>query len=338
MILFVVLTTLGSVLFLFGFASLTSYPIKKNPFYAYVAIVPGIAITLRLLQLPDSYISILLSGTYTIISIAYITVLLKTKKTVPWFNRTFNIIIAIYLLFGTFHCLRFLRMLSSLPSGKPVQIINLGSQCISQLVTMILLSGINYCVLILIYKQLLHDLALDAKEKEAMLSRLKILAENDGMTGIFNRTTIEKHLDRRLKENNDSSGNLLILIDVDSFKAINDETGHESGDNVLIALARLFKDFVCDTGSAGRWGGDEFLILTTKANQEEVAECLQTLQDTVHDFPWDAIFDTTPHPTITISCGYVFFRTIDIKQDILRKADNYLYQAKKQGGDCSVGT
>ncbi|AEV28590.1 diguanylate cyclase (GGDEF) domain-containing protein [Sphaerochaeta pleomorpha str. Grapes] len=333
--IFIFLSTLGSVLFLFGLSQSIGYHVQKTPYYAYTGIVTSLALAVTILGLPKAYNTLLFSLACMFISYAYISLLAKGWKALPWLRRTFSMMIAIYILFAAFNLIRFL---ATLPLKDPIILLPEGNQSLSQIITMILLTGINFCILIVIYKKLLHDLFLDAEEKETMLAYLKILAENDGMTGIFNRTTIEKQLDTLLVSKDLDRGNLLLLIDIDSFKAINDETGHENGDNVLIALAGLFKNFFTDGGFTGRWGGDEFLIVVTDIPKDGIGKCLQSLMEAVHQHPWDSIFTHTPHPVVSISCGYVFFEEMVTKQELLRIADNHLYQAKKQGGDCAVGT
>jgi diguanylate cyclase (GGDEF)-like protein len=336
--LFFFLATLGSVLFLFGFIQLLGRPIPKTPYYIYVGCMAVASSSLTLLKVPGIYNNILCSLSFVFISISYIYVLSRNRKSVPWFSRTFVIIKILYVLFGLFHLTRVIRLIHFLPTGEPVRLLKLGSSCTSQLVSMILLSAVNYCILILIYNQLIHELALDAKEKADMLGKLRILAENDGMTGLFNRSTIEHKLEILLKKDKKTKRHLLILIDVDAFKTINDQCGHNYGDRVLRELAGLFKAFTQTNGFSGRWGGDEFLLIIQDCEQIPTKRLLDSLMETIRQYQWEAIFNGIPHPAISISCGHVVFQGNEDKQLLLRKTDENLYQAKNLGGNCFVGS
>jgi diguanylate cyclase (GGDEF)-like protein len=335
--LYFFLATLGSVLFLFGFMQLLGRPIPKTPYYIYVGCLTVASISLTLLKVPNIYNSILCSLSFVFISISYIYLLLRNRKAAPWFARTFAIINTLYVIFCLFHLTRAIRLIDFLPSLEPIRVLKLGSSCTSQLVSMILLSAVNYCILILIYNQLIHELALDTEEKADMLKKLRVLAENDGMTGIFNRSTIENKLELLLKKDEKSKRHLLLLIDVDAFKAINDQCGHDYGDRVLIGLAGIFDAFTKTLGFSGRWGGDEFLLIVQDCEQIPTKQFLDSLMETIRNYQWETIFKEEPHPAISISCGYAVFYGNEDKYHLLRKADENLYRAKSLGGNCFIG-
>lgn len=92
-------------------------------------------------------------------------------------------------------------------------------------------------------------------------SRLKMLSEVDGLTGLYNRVTAERLINERLDRN---EGGSLLVVDVDGFKRINDRYGHLFGDEVLKGLAALMKEIFPPGNVVGRFGGDEFLIFTAK--------------------------------------------------------------------------
>ena len=207
--IFVFLSTLGSVYFLFGLAQITNKPLLKTRYYLYTLTVTSLSLAITLLGLPKPYNTLLFSLACICISTAYLSLLAKNRKTFPWFEKTFTMMIALYILFATFNGIRFFAMF---PFKDPIMQLTPENQSLAQIISLVLLSGINYCILIIIYNTLLHDLFLDAEEKETMLARLKILAENDGMTRIFNRTTIEKRLERLLVTDERHKGNLLLLM------------------------------------------------------------------------------------------------------------------------------
>lgn len=93
------------------------------------------------------------------------------------------------------------------------------------------------------------------------------LSNRDPLTGLMNRTAFMQHFEWMIKQSVPSKNKLAILfIDLDGFKQINDTFGHESGDAVLTAVATQLSQF-CETDCAGRWGGDEFIMVLPYADE-----------------------------------------------------------------------
>lgn len=162
-------------------------------------------------------------------------------------------------------------------------------------------------------------------EIEAKAEMLGILASQDALTGLSNRTAFSQGIADRLGEVNDRRGALL-LLDLDNFKLVNDTLGHGSGDDLLVQVADRLREAVGEDALASRLGGDEFAILIDDGTPpEEVAS---------------RILDRVTRPlmiggrsaSIGVSIGIACFpdhgRTA---QDLMLRADLALYAAKAGG-------
>jgi diguanylate cyclase (GGDEF)-like protein/PAS domain S-box-containing protein len=123
----------------------------------------------------------------------------------------------------------------------------------------------------------------DTTERRRMEDDLRLLADTDPLTGIFNRRRFEDEVERRIRESQRFGDALtLLVIDVDGLKSINDRHGHHIGDEVLCAVGGALRAAVRETDIIGRLGGDEFVALLIRASRdgaERVAKdflrCLQ---------------------------------------------------------------
>ena len=155
------------------------------------------------------------------------------------------------------------------------------------------------------------------------------LAHFDPLTQLSNRRDalyiLQREQARILRSNEPFS---IILCDVDHFKKINDQYGHNAGDAVLIELAKLFTNNIREQDSVARWGGEEFLFIlpqTLAKNANELAVKIQeTLQKHLFNYEDDKI-------TVTVSMGIEQFNGNNSIDEVINNADKYLYQAKNAG-------
>lgn len=101
------------------------------------------------------------------------------------------------------------------------------------------------------------------------VSTLRHASEIDGLTKIFNRVAIEKKISEHILENPYEQG-LVLLLDLDNFKAVNDILGHIEGDNLLIETAEKLEHFCRSTDQVGRLGGDEFIIFLRSVKESDI--------------------------------------------------------------------
>lgn len=164
------------------------------------------------------------------------------------------------------------------------------------------------------------------KELAETQKQLSFAASHDSFTGLLNRGSIEKmlcrcHEDARERQLAFSA----LMIDLDTFKHINDTFGHLKGDEVILEVARIMKRMIRPTDFAGRWGGDEFVIIlpgTTLANARIVASRLQQAFQTIQ---------LPDHSFLTASIGCTTASSNESEQIFYKRMDDALYLAKEGG-------
>jgi diguanylate cyclase (GGDEF)-like protein len=164
-------------------------------------------------------------------------------------------------------------------------------------------------------------------EKNKELHRISI---TDGLTGLFNRKHLMEVCETELARSRRHKHSFaLLMIDIDHFKMVNDTHGHQAGDEVLRLLSGIFRDSIRNCDYAGRYGGEEFIILLTQSGAQEgvdVAERIRLQASALE------ISNKNSKFSITVSIGVSGYPEAghDI-QEIIHKADGALYEAKKRG-------
>ena len=156
---------------------------------------------------------------------------------------------------------------------------------------------------------------------------LEYITEHDLLTNIKNRRTYEKelekhiHLSKRYEENHFG----LIMFDIDHFKEINDNYGHQIGDKILKTLCANISTHLRENDTFARWGGEEFVILCPYTNIEQLEHIAKNLQKVIKNI------DFSPVPNLTISLGLTVYKKDDSKISIQKRVDSVLYKAKRNG-------
>ncbi len=163
--------------------------------------------------------------------------------------------------------------------------------------------------------------------------RLIEQTRRDALTGLYNRRYMEDFLKHQMalfkREKCDFS---LIFGDIDHFKRINDELGHDVGDQVLRKLALLLEKESRDSDLVVRYGGEEFLIVLPGTICEEAFRLAERIRTTMEK----RCFSRVPW-TVTVSFGIAGAQSGDEPRDIIRRADEKLYIAKRQGRNLCIG-
>ena len=167
-------------------------------------------------------------------------------------------------------------------------------------------------------------------ERKKLQTHLEYLSYHDPLTGIPNRRLFKERLEQALKEANRYQHKLVVMyMDMDKFKQINDNLGHEIGDKLLKEFSKRVKSHLRESDTFARQGGDEFTILLSRVPEESVANkvaerILASLQE-----PWDIeghVFQTTS------SIGIAVYPKDGVTRNgLLKHADTALYKAKKDG-------
>ncbi len=332
-----VLFVTGSVLFYLGLAKFTDTAYQVRYSIAYV-----LALTSALLFfsyiLPDVQIrSVVFNASCVYMSCRYLMILWNNLHTDRFSTNVFWVLILLYITFALSNLIRIVMVLLGLlvPStalGIPTMVFSS-----SLLISMMILMGVNFVILILINNSLVHALTSETFENTRLLTKMKILVEQDSLTGIMNRMAIENHLEKILAISRGAIDRCMVqIIDVDNFKEINDRYGHDAGDQVLIQLARIFSANIRDVDQVGRWGGDEFVIVFKGIAESAVQPMVQRIQGAVRDYDWSNIL-TASQAKVSISIGYTICEDKESKHDVLKRADDHLYTSKSHGRDCARG-
>ena len=156
-------------------------------------------------------------------------------------------------------------------------------------------------------------------------SRLKILALVDELTGLPNRRYFQQQFNINL-----GSPQSLMLLDLDHFKVINDNHGHDVGDQVLQQFAALLQQHCPPGALAARIGGEEFVLLLPVANDAEVQRLANTLLAATRTIAPDPA-----HP-LTVSLGVGIREPQEPSPQLFKRVDQALYRAKEAGRNCAV--
>lgn len=168
-------------------------------------------------------------------------------------------------------------------------------------------------------------------ELDSLVQELESLSFEDPLTGLHNRrhfNTVFDHECRRALQNNSHLS--LLMLDVDHFKKINDNFGHDAGDCVLVEIASRLQQHFQGLDIVCRFGGEEFIALLPATSVSAAEEHANVLLNTVSHQA--LTYHGEPLGRITLSCGVASFPShTEAPQKLLRLADEALYQAKHSG-------
>jgi len=167
------------------------------------------------------------------------------------------------------------------------------------------------------------------EELERSYAKLKIASQTDPLTNLLNRRTCEDkfkyEIDRFQRTKVPFS---IILCDIDHFKNINDNYGHNIGDLVLVQVATILQEASRKTDINFRWGGEEFLILLPDTELEGAIIAGEKIREKIET----AMFELDKNKlSVTMSFGVSEYEEEQIMEDCVKVADGYLYEAKRAG-------
>ncbi len=159
-----------------------------------------------------------------------------------------------------------------------------------------------------------------------MRRKLQKLVEMDPLTDLYNRRSCHNLIETIVEKKETYS---VVMCDIDFFKKINDNYGHDAGDYVLVELSRLLRESVWETGYASRWGGEEFLLVY-KLEFVKAREKAERLQKDVreHDFSYQGI-----RLKVTMTFGVAEGKENISYEEVIKEADEKLYIGKNNGRD-----
>lgn len=169
-----------------------------------------------------------------------------------------------------------------------------------------------------------------SKNKEAE-KRLIDKAERDPLTKIYNKATTKSLIKDYLRTDNRDTLDAMIIVDVDNFKAVNDNLGHLFGDSILVDLSQEMQDLFRSSDVVGRIGGDEFMVFLRGIKQKHHIE--EKASDICRIF--ELLYCGEHEEKITGSLGISLFpQDGDTFEELFKKADIALYSSKNEGKNC----
>lgn len=176
----------------------------------------------------------------------------------------------------------------------------------------------------------------DMTERKRQEDRLQQLATRDFLTGLYNRRYFWEQLERHFKEARKTGRQLVLGIgDLDRFKEINDRLGHHAGDQVLERFGDLARREIRARDFAGRYGGDEFVIVFPDCGLEEAGSCVDRIREKFLGVTGELVGPDFPLPSVSFGLAGLDKRHKN-ETELLEHADKLLYQAKNAGRNRTV--
>ncbi len=166
------------------------------------------------------------------------------------------------------------------------------------------------------------------------MKKLELISKTDPLTGLYNRRFAMEKLENEFINYKKTKNKFSVIIaDIDYFKKINDNFGHDCGDQVLKKVAQNLQDAVGERGFVSRWGGEEFLILLPETEIEDAL----ILADTIRKISEEEIIEYNGIlVSITSTFGVTVNEDYEMIDDTIKKADDALFIGKNQGRNCVV--
>ena len=172
----------------------------------------------------------------------------------------------------------------------------------------------------------------DVSDRVETENELLRLATTDMLTGLTNRMQFEKVFREEIERSRRYEHPLsLIMIDIDHFKVINDQYGHDTGDEVLTRFARRLGENVRSSDTLARWGGEEFMLLIPETDDAQACIMANKLRRVIRETEFPDV------GRVTCSLGVTRVEPGQTPQQAIQQADQRLYRAKELGRDRIVG-
>lgn len=161
------------------------------------------------------------------------------------------------------------------------------------------------------------------------------MALTDALTGLYNRRYLEVHLAKLLLKNQSSRKSLgILMLDIDHFKKVNDTYGHDVGDSVLREYARRLVDSVRSFDLVARLGGEEFVVILPDVTERRAKFIAERLRTEIAGRPFKCNVPEGQLDITTSIGGALIGEAGHSPADVIKRADEQLYEAKRNGRDC----
>lgn len=186
--------------------------------------------------------------------------------------------------------------------------------------------------IIIVFSYYLIAVSIDQTKRHR---QLELTSRIDSLTGLYNRRYMEQKIQEEYEVyQNTGSKFALIIVDIDWFKAVNDQYGHAGGDYLLRSVSEDLKKSVREYDTVARWGGDEFLLMLPATNEENAVRLAERIRDTVEKRRY-AYDNEALSVTLTLGVSAIEYSD-DSVDSIIKKADILMYQGKREGRNCII--
>lgn len=179
---------------------------------------------------------------------------------------------------------------------------------------------------------IIANLAAWAIKNAQLYEQMTQQAVTDGLTGLYNHRYFRESIERAVTRADETGQPLsMVMLDIDSFKAVNDQFGHQRGDMVIREVAAVIKKIVREQDVVARYGGEEFAIILPNTSQAEALQIAERIREAVREHDFGGL-------KITVSAGVATYPSPEVhsKEDLINRADAYAYRAKERGKDTIV--
>ncbi|APE07536.1 hypothetical protein BM528_04335 [Alteromonas sp. RW2A1] len=180
------------------------------------------------------------------------------------------------------------------------------------------------------------EILVEQRTEELKKANLKLekLAYTDSLTGVANRSALLNKSEEELRRSRRLGYDMgVMMLDLDNFKSVNDNYGHDAGDKVLKSVAQAVNNSLRKDETLGRLGGEEFVVIVHGADKVGMQQLAGRIQDVIslQDFSF-----LREGYSVTVSIGYTKVEKNEQFKSALKRADSHLYTAKANGRNCCV--
>jgi diguanylate cyclase (GGDEF)-like protein len=179
---------------------------------------------------------------------------------------------------------------------------------------------------------MISDLMASSLTNSMLFSQYRHMASRDALTDLENKRGFESAMLRALVKASRENGTFSVFIfDIDFFKKYNDASGHQAGDEALKITAQLLKENFRNGDVKARYGGEEFIVLMRETRKKQAYKLAEKFRENVERYPYPHE-EKQPEGKLTISGGVATYPADGTNsKEIIEKADEALYEAKKSG-------
>lgn len=195
----------------------------------------------------------------------------------------------------------------------------------------VVLGAVVRCsTLVTFFRNMQYRLGIANEKLATALTQIEVLARQDEVTGVANRRGVMERLHQCLESaQRDGTPLCVVLLDVDHFKQINDSFGHDGGDRVLKAFGALLSSQLRAGDGAGRYGGEEFLLVLPDTDLLQAGELIERLRQRIAQASWAQTIGTGARVTATF--GIAQYRPGESVEAMIARADAAMYSGKSAG-------